>query len=77
MGESTPQASKLIRQVTGHEPILECRDDGSFLLRIGQIQMVAEMGLWSDPGAWQQADGSLVVTWANQSVLIPAANTRS
>lgn len=73
MGEADPRSRKLIKQVTGFEPEWVTTEDGMLLLRIGDFEMAAWPGLWSDPHAWQHEDGLLRVTWAGQNVFIPVA----
>ena len=73
MGEADPRSRKLIKRVTGFEPESGMTDDGMCFLRIGDIELVAGAGLWSDPSAWQHVDGSLRVSWAGQTVFIAVA----
>ena len=51
MGEANPESRRLIAKVLGCEPQDVINADGTMSLRIGEIVITAEPGLWSDAQA--------------------------
>lgn len=68
MGEVNPEARQMIARVLGKEPEQVANASGTLSLHMGCAVITAEAALWSEPSAFQHADGTLTVSWGGQSV---------